>query len=80
MTVTRRNVSVGHEDIRLAILTEGVKPGDRVVVDGASRLTDGGKITISTPPGAAPATPAAPATGPRPGGRPAAGGPGGRAG
>ncbi len=79
MTVTRRTVSVGHEDIRLAILTEGVKPGDRVVVDGASRLTDGGKITISTPPGAAPATPAAPATGPR-GGRPAAGGPGGRAG
>ena len=37
----RRDVTVGHEDAQASIITDGVKPGDRVVMDGASRLTDG---------------------------------------
>ena len=48
-TTSRRNVTVGHEDAQASIITEGVKPGDRVVVDGASRLSDGSKVTIVQP-------------------------------
>jgi len=56
----RRPVTVGHEDVVAAIIAEGLQPGERVVVDGASRLSDGTKVTISTPP-----PPASP-RGPRP--------------
>jgi membrane fusion protein, multidrug efflux system len=48
-TTSRRNVTIGHEDAEASIITEGVKPGDRVVVDGASRLSDGSKISIVQP-------------------------------
>jgi hypothetical protein len=47
-----------------SIVADGVKPGERVVVDGAARLTDNAKVTIATPPGAVP--PAAPEKGPTP--------------
>jgi multidrug efflux system membrane fusion protein len=48
----REAVTVGHEDEQASIITAGVKPGDRVVVDGASRLSDGTKVTIAQPPAA----------------------------
>ena len=37
-TATRRNVTVGHEDAAASIITEGVKPGDKVVIDGAASV------------------------------------------
>ena len=65
-TSSRHNVTVGHEDEQASIITEGVKPGDKVVIDGASRLSDGTKVTVVQPsaPGASPATdqPSAPGT------------------
>ena len=56
-TVKRQPVTVGHEDAQASIVTVGLKPGDKVVVDGASRLSDGSKITVVQPPptGAQPA-------------------------
>ncbi len=65
-TASRRNVTVGHEDAQGSIITEGVKPGDKVVIDGASRLSDATKVTIVQPAaaGTAPTAgqPAAPGT------------------
>lgn len=49
MKAERRQVTVGHEDLTVAIVAEGLKPGERVVVDGASRLSDGTKVTVTTP-------------------------------
>jgi multidrug efflux system membrane fusion protein len=51
----RRPVTVGHEDIGLAVIAKGLKPGETVVVDGASRLTDGARVNIVPPAGSAPA-------------------------
>jgi multidrug efflux system membrane fusion protein len=48
-SVTRRDVKVGHEDEQGSIITEGVKVGDKVVVDGASRLNETSKVTIAQP-------------------------------
>ena len=48
-TASRRNVTVGHEDAQGSIITEGVKPGDKVVIDGASRLSDATKVTVVQP-------------------------------
>jgi membrane fusion protein, multidrug efflux system len=65
-TASRRNVVVRHEDAQGSIITEGVKPGDKVVIDGTSRLSDASKVTIVQPAaaGSAPAAaqPAAPGT------------------
>jgi len=65
-TASRRNVTVGHEDAQGSIITEGVKPGDKVVIDGASRLSDATKVTVVQPTaaGTAPTVgqPAAPGT------------------
>ncbi|MBS0558451.1 MAG: efflux RND transporter periplasmic adaptor subunit [Proteobacteria bacterium] len=52
-TVARRQVSVGHEDENGSIITEGLKAGDSVVIDGASRLTDGAQVTVVPPVAAA---------------------------
>ena len=57
-STTRRNVKVGHEDAQASIITEGVKAGEKVVIDGASRLNDGSKVTIVQP-GAADGSPTA---------------------
>ncbi|MGH7211426.1 MAG: efflux RND transporter periplasmic adaptor subunit [Acetobacteraceae bacterium] len=46
-TVIRQVVVVGHQDADAAILTSGVQPGQEVVTDGASRLSDGKKVTIA---------------------------------
>jgi multidrug efflux system membrane fusion protein len=65
-STTRRDVKVGHEDAEASIIAHGVKPGEKVVIDGASRLNDGSKVTIAQPAAAgnAPAVdrPAAPGT------------------
>jgi multidrug efflux system membrane fusion protein len=53
-TAERRQVRVGHEDDQLTIVLDGLKPGETVVVDGAQRLTDGGKVAIAGPDGNAP--------------------------
>ncbi len=48
-TVERRTVQVGHEDEAASVITAGLRPGDRVVTDGASRLTDGAKVRVQDP-------------------------------
>ena len=64
-TAARRPVKVGHEDMLASVITDGLAAGERVVVDGASRLTDGAKVTIAQPAGAQPAVaPPAPGTTP----------------
>ena len=45
-TATRKPIQVGHEDEAVSVVTAGLQPGDRVVVDGASRLSDGAKVTV----------------------------------
>ncbi len=48
-TVKRQPVTVGHEDELASIVTGGLGVGDRVVIDGASRLSDGSKIEVVQP-------------------------------
>ncbi len=45
-TVSRKVVQIGHEDESVAVVTAGLQAGDRVVTDGASRLTDGARVTV----------------------------------
>ena len=59
----RRPVTVGHEDLRQAIVSDGLAPGEQVVIDGAARLSDGSKIFVVLPAAAG----GTPATAPRPG-------------
>jgi multidrug efflux system membrane fusion protein len=60
-TVTRRAVTISHQDEQGAIIAEGVKPGERLVTDGAARLSDGKKVAIAPAAGeAAPTTPLQP--------------------
>ena len=54
-TVKRQTVSVGYEDERGSVVTEGLTGGEQVVVDGASRLTDGSRIAPTTADGEGPA-------------------------
>jgi len=63
-TASRRAVSVDHEDLQYAIVTAGLTPGERVVVDGAARLTDHARVRVAEPPAASPepATVSTPAT------------------
>lgn len=53
-TAERRQVKLGHEDDTLAIVASGIVSGDQVVVDGAQRVTDGGKVAVAGPDGNAP--------------------------
>ena len=48
-TVKRQPVTVGHEDEQWSIVTAGLGAGDKVVIDGASRLSDGTKIAVVQP-------------------------------
>jgi multidrug efflux system membrane fusion protein len=52
LTAERRAIRVGHEDVGVAVIEDGLKPGERVVIDGAARLTDGVRVAIAQPPGA----------------------------
>jgi multidrug efflux system membrane fusion protein len=61
-TVSMRTVSLGATDGTNVVITQGLKPGDTVVVDGADRLRDGAEVTlpnavapVSKPSAAAPA-------------------------
>ena len=57
-TVTRRSVTVGYETLHVAVITKGVSPGERVVTDGGTRLSDGKAIAIAPAAGAPAAVPA----------------------
>jgi multidrug efflux system membrane fusion protein len=58
-TATRRNVTVSHEDLQTAIVSDGLKLGEMTVTDGASRLFEGSKVVIADP-----NAPPPPSTGP----------------
>ena len=51
-TVTRKTVQMGHEDEAVSVVSAGLEPGERVVTDGAARLTDGAKVKVQEPSGA----------------------------
>ena len=42
----RRDVTISHQDETAAVVTDGAKPGDSVVIDGASRVTDGARVKL----------------------------------
>lgn len=46
-TAKREPVTVAHMDTDAAVLSAGVTAGEHVVTDGASRLTDGKKVSIA---------------------------------
>ncbi len=48
-TAKRRLVTVGYEDEAASIVTGGLKAGETVVVDGASRLSDDTKVAVARP-------------------------------
>jgi membrane fusion protein, multidrug efflux system len=48
-TSSRRSVTVSHEDEQASIVSDGLQPNDKVVIDGTARLSDGTKITIVQP-------------------------------
>jgi len=48
-TVQRRVVREGHEDLTVAVIIEGLTAGERVVTDGAARLSDGAKVLVADP-------------------------------
>jgi multidrug efflux system membrane fusion protein len=53
-TVAVTNVKTGITDNGMIQITDGLKAGDQVVVDGSDRLRDGAKITIPPPADATP--------------------------
>ncbi len=62
-TAKRQPVTVGYEDEQGSIVTSGLKGGEAVVVDGASRLSDGSKVSLGKAEAASTdAQPAAPGT------------------
>ena len=54
-TVERRNVEVASIQDGIAVVTKGLTAGEKVVVDGQFRLTEGARVnpTAAAPPGAA---------------------------
>jgi multidrug efflux system membrane fusion protein len=48
-TAKRQAVTVGYEDDQGSVITSGLKGGEKIVIDGASRLSDGSKITQAKP-------------------------------
>jgi membrane fusion protein, multidrug efflux system len=51
----RRALKLGYQDEQLSVVQSGVKPGERVVTDGAQRLTDGKEVAVAGADGNAPA-------------------------
>jgi multidrug efflux system membrane fusion protein len=67
-TAKRQPVTVGYEDEQASIIANGLKGGETVVIDGASRVSDGGKVRMSKPDSAQPSgrdRPSAPGTSPQ---------------
>ena len=48
-TVKQVNVTIGQQNEKIAVITNGLAAGDKVVLDGASRLSDGSKVKVVTP-------------------------------
>jgi len=61
-TVERRTVAVAAVQDGVAVIEKGLDTGDKVVVDGQYRLTNGARIRIDTPKPDQPPAPAAPLT------------------
>ena len=62
----RKLVTVGYEDEQQSIIKAGLRAGETVVTDGASRLSDGTKVSVAKPDADAqrrPRQPAAPGVG-----------------
>jgi membrane fusion protein, multidrug efflux system len=53
----RQLVTVGYEDDQESVVATGLKGGEKVVIDGASRLSDGSKVRIASPDTNATSTP-----------------------
>ncbi len=53
-TAQMRSVTVTQQDETQSVVTEGLKPPERVITTGFSRLSDGAKITLSTGDGTQP--------------------------
>jgi multidrug efflux system membrane fusion protein len=66
-TAELRLVKTGQAQGDLVVIEEGVKPGEKVVVNGQLGVTPGGKVRDAS---AAPPAPAAPAAGKSAGGKP----------
>jgi multidrug efflux system membrane fusion protein len=60
-TVSLRTVKVGPADATRIALLSGVKPGEKVVTDGAEQLKDGSQVIVPQAPSATTATGAKPA-------------------
>jgi multidrug efflux system membrane fusion protein len=61
----RRAVTVGYEDEQGSVIASGLTGGETVVIDGASRLSDGSKVSLAKPDGdgnKGPEQPTAPGT------------------
>ena len=63
-TAKRQAVTIGYEDDQGSVISTGLRGGDTVVIDGASRLSDGSKVVMAKPDtgSAGPEQPAAPGT------------------
>jgi multidrug efflux system membrane fusion protein len=53
-TAKRQAVTVGYEDEQGSVIATGLKVGETVVIDGASRLSDGSKVSLVKPDADAP--------------------------
>jgi multidrug efflux system membrane fusion protein len=53
-TVERREVEVAAVQDGIAVVTKGLAPGDKVVVEGQYRLTQGARVRVAAPPVATP--------------------------
>jgi len=52
-----RSIKVGATDGDVTVIEGGLKPGDRVVLEGTDRLRDGGAVEVVNDTGEVPATP-----------------------
>jgi multidrug efflux system membrane fusion protein len=70
-TVSVQAVTLGPDDGQKVAVTKGLSAGQVIVIDGADRLKDGAKVTISEPPASgAGTTPPAPGQGTNPPAKP----------
>ena len=53
-TVARRDIKLGRMSEGLRVVSDGLKPGDRVIVRGIQKVFPGIKVTVEPPPSAVP--------------------------